>query len=272
MSIDKQERNTTSGEVTSERVSAEVTSETVTSERVSERVSEGVSFSVSWADLPTVLISCICFVTYIALGFFVSAIGELQWPTTSLTHSPTQSLMYALFLTYTCLLSIPLYHFFTRLLTHSLTHTHSIYMHFCFHSCLHILTYLLTYLLTHSHTHSLTHCHYSGAAIPEIADDLNRENTSLSIIYTARGVGFFIGTFFGTAQNELPVFKLIRTDVLVCIPTLVVALGSFILFILPLKLWVILVVVCVQAAMFSFLDVVANIMLMELWGKRVEVR
>ena len=85
-------------------------------------------------------------------------------------------------------------------------------------------------------------------------------------------MGFFIGTFFGTAQNELPVFKLIRTDVLVCIPTLVVALGSFILFILPLKLWVILVVVCVQAAMFSFLDVVANIMLMELWGKRVEVR
>jgi MFS family permease len=185
-----------------------------------------------------------------------------------ITHSLTHSLMYALFLTYTCLLSIPLYHFFTRLLTHSLTHTHSIYMHFCFHSCLHILTYLLTYLLTHS----LTHCHYSGAAIPEIADDLNRENTSLSIIYTARGVGFFIGTFFGTAQNELPVFKLIRTDVLVCIPTLVVALGSFILFIIPLKLWVILVVVCVQASMFSFLDVVANIMLMELWGKRVEVR
>ena len=159
MSIDKQEKNTTSGVVTREAVTSEaVTSEAVTSERVSERVSEGVSFSVSWADLPTVLISCICFVTYIALGFFVSAIGELQWPTTSLTHSPTQSLMYALFLTYTCLLSIPLYHFFTRLLTHSLTHslTHTHILYTCISAFIHVYIYSHTYSHTYSLTHSLT--------------------------------------------------------------------------------------------------------------------
>ena len=62
-----------------------------------------------------------------------------------------------------------------------------------------------------------------------------------------------------------------RTDVLVCIPTLIVAFGSFMLFILPLELWVIMMVVGIQASMFAFLDVVANIMLMEIWGKRVEV-
>lgn len=84
-------------------------------------------------------------------------------------------------------------------------------------------------------------------------------------------MGFLIGTLFGGAQNEITVLKQIRTDILVCIPTLVVSLGAFLLFILPLRLWVILVVVCVQASMFSFLDVVANIMLMELWGRRVEV-
>ena len=112
-------------------------------------------FSVSWADLPAILTSSICFVTYIAMGFFVGAIG---------------------------------------------------------------------------------------AAIPEIADSLDRESTSLSVIYTARGVGFVAGTFLGSAQNEVAFFKQMRTDVLVCVPTLIVGLGAFILYACPLKLSVILVV------------------------------
>ena len=64
-------------------------------------------FSITWNDLHAVVISNICFVTYIAMGYFVSAIGRhvspSYMPLTNASHSPTPTLIDWTGLDLTCL-------------------------------------------------------------------------------------------------------------------------------------------------------------------------
>lgn len=108
-----------------------------------------------------------------------------------------------------------------------------------------------------------------GASIPIIANKLNKNETSLGILFTARGFGFMFGTFLYTFITTIIKNKYIKNDYIVTISVTIAGFGSFILLLFN-NIWILLCIVFIQGFVFAGIDVVANILLPNLWKGRVQ--
>lgn len=108
-----------------------------------------------------------------------------------------------------------------------------------------------------------------GASIPLIASQLNKNETDLGILFTSRGIGFMCGTVVYTLYVTFDYSKYLRNEILITISVAIAGIGSCLLLIMT-NLWVIMMVVFVQGFVFAGIDIIANILLPNLWKSRVQ--
>ncbi|CAM9322423.1 unnamed protein product [Ectocarpus fasciculatus] len=107
-----------------------------------------------------------------------------------------------------------------------------------------------------------------GAALPEIADRLNTDETSLGILFTARGCGFVAGTLVYSFLSDLHVFRH-RKDILIAGSVFIGGIGANVMSI-STSHNTLIVSMFVLSTLFSGIDILSNIMLPNLWGLEVQ--
>lgn len=107
-----------------------------------------------------------------------------------------------------------------------------------------------------------------GAALPEIADRLNTDETSLGILFTARGCGFVAGTLVYSFLSDLHVFRH-RKDILIAGSVFIGGLGANVMSI-STSHNTLIISMFVLSTLFSGIDILSNIMLPNLWGLEVQ--
>jgi fucose permease len=108
-----------------------------------------------------------------------------------------------------------------------------------------------------------------GAGLPELSEKMNQSTNSLGILFTARGVGYFIGSVLSTTQVEWKILKL-SEPLIVSISALICAIGSIILASVT-NFVVLCIIVLVQGAFFAVVEPIAQVYMIEVWGERIEV-
>lgn len=107
-----------------------------------------------------------------------------------------------------------------------------------------------------------------GAALPDIALRLRADETSLGIVFTARGCGYVFGTLLYSSIAEAEIGHLIKFA-LIAASVLIGGIGSNILS-TSCSLHVILICVFCLSGLFSGVDILCNILLPSMWGVEVQ--
>eukprot|EP01038_Epipyxis_sp_PR26KG_P017073 gene17073-23487_t len=107
-----------------------------------------------------------------------------------------------------------------------------------------------------------------GAAIPPLAVAFHHTPSELGIVFTARGIGFFIGTIFTSLYINIPQSSW-KLQLAVCMSTSVAGVGGYIAISSSSYHWLI-ILIGLQAVSFAFLEITSNYLLPVIWGTRAQ--
>jgi fucose permease len=108
-----------------------------------------------------------------------------------------------------------------------------------------------------------------GAALPPLSNQFNRSTSQLGVFFTARGIGFMVGTLVAAYILGFPNVPLSK-EMMTCIGILVS--GSTMIVIDGVDNYIIAIIAfAIQGSGFGIIDTMANCALPEMWGnKRVQ--
>lgn len=107
-----------------------------------------------------------------------------------------------------------------------------------------------------------------GAALPDIADRLSTTETSLGILFTARGAGFLVGTSLFSSVSDFAAIVPSK-EILVAVSVLIAGIGSNVIS-NSSDLSTVVVAIFFLSVLFSGIDILCNTLLPNLWGVKVQ--
>jgi MFS family permease len=109
-----------------------------------------------------------------------------------------------------------------------------------------------------------------GAALPQLAEQYDVEETDLGYVFIARGLGYMFGTVFSAGSIEISAVMKKHQVLVLALGVLCSGLSLGIMTVVT-KIVGMYILIVIQGFGFGFVDTVGNIILPELWGNRVQV-
>jgi MFS transporter, FHS family, Na+ dependent glucose transporter 1 len=107
-----------------------------------------------------------------------------------------------------------------------------------------------------------------GASLPALAVYFKQSEARFGLVFTARGIGYFLGTISSAAVLEIPSSLKNYKSIFVCIASLVIGVFTSLIPI-STSFHFVLMLIWLQGFGFGMIDTFANCLLPELWGLRV---
>ena len=109
-----------------------------------------------------------------------------------------------------------------------------------------------------------------GAAIPELAHRFSRSESSFGLCFTTRGVGYLCGTFLAAFILEFKILAGISKEMCTAIAVCICGIATGSIMAVDEDFSVVLFLFWLQGLAFGGIDTMANCVLPELWGSRVQ--